>query len=164
MRHLNEPAPPRAENAQSRYGDAHPEIAYFRVHFALMRISRTLMPPIEAELRAQGIADPVWYEILLAAEESPAEGVRMQELERRLFLPQYSVSRHVARMQKAGLVTCKARAGKGRGQTVHVTALARGLHERVWQAYSAKLRATLEPKLSTDDAYALLDVLNRLYP
>lgn len=164
MRHPNDSAATEPERAQTRYGDAHPEIAYFRVHFALMRISRTLMPPIEAELRAQGIADPVWYEILLAAEEAPTEGVRMQDLEHRLFLPQYAVSRHVARMQKAGLVTCKARAGKGRGQSVHVTDMARGLHERVWDAYSAQLRAALAPKLDTDDAYALLDILNRLYP
>jgi len=164
MRHPEDPTAPSVRSAQDRYGDNDPQIAYSRIYFALMRINRTLMPPIEAHLRAQGIADPVWYEILLAAEEAGAEGIQMQALERRLFLPQYAVSRHIARMQKAGLVTCEARVGKGRAQTVHVTEAARGLHDRVWKSYSEQVRAALAPKLDTNSAYALLDVLNRLYP
>ncbi|MGP9790530.1 MarR family winged helix-turn-helix transcriptional regulator [Roseinatronobacter sp. NSM] len=164
MRHPDDPAAPPVHTPQDRYGDSDPQIAYFRVYFALMRINRTLMPPIEAALRAQGIADPVWYEILLAAEEAGENGVQMLDLQRRLFLPQYTVSRHIARMQKAGLVQRKAASGKGRGQTVFVTDAARGVHEQVWKEYSRQVRAALETKLDTQSAYALLDMLNRLYP
>lgn len=164
MRTQDEQPAFRVSSAQARYGDSDPQIAYLRVHFALMRISRTHMPPIESLLRAHGIADPIWYEILLAAEEAGERGVQMLDLQRRLFVPQYAVSRHIARMQKAGLVHRKAASGKGRGQTIFVTDAARGLQDRVWKAYSDKVRAALAPKLDTQEAYALLDVLNRLYP
>ncbi len=122
------------------------------------------MPDIELALKETGLADPVWFEILLAAEEAGEAGVQMRILQRRLFLQQYALSRHITRMETAGLIRRSSVPGAGRGQTVHLTESARGLQDRVWQVYRQRIEAALADRLSTDEAYAALRLMNRLYP
>ena len=148
----------------ARFGDADPRIAYNRVFFALLRINRSLMPGIEKALRDLGIADPIWYEILLATEEAGDDGVPMIALQHRLFIAQYALSRHVARLERAGLVRRAATGGAGRGQTLHLTDAARGLHAQVWKIYVQGIQSALAPRITTDEAYDLLRTLNKLYP
>jgi DNA-binding MarR family transcriptional regulator len=103
----------------------------------------------------------------LATEESGAAGSQMIDLQRRLFLPQYALSRHVARIEKAGLIRREALTGSGRGagrpQILHVTDKGRGLRRQVWQIYVAEIQSTFAPRMTTDEAYALTMLLNRLY-
>ncbi|MDZ4309485.1 MAG: MarR family transcriptional regulator [Cypionkella sp.] len=146
------------------FGDTDPRLGYSRVFFALQRINRTMMPGVDRALKAEGIADPIWYEILLAASEAGAAGVQMIALQRRLFLPQYALSRHISRMEKAGLICRQSQPGAGRGQIIHLTENAQGLHERVWLVYRAEIEAHLAERLSTAEAYQALKLLNRLYP
>jgi len=146
-----------------QFGDSDPRIAYNRVFFALQRIDRSLVPGIAAALRELGIGDPIWYEILLATEEAGAEGVAMQALQRRLCVPQYALSRHVARIEKAGFVRRQAIPGAGRGQRLFLTEAAKGLQARVAKVYLARIQDALSPRLSTDEAYDLVRLLNRLY-
>lgn len=154
---------PLARTGLPQFGDDDPCIAYNRVFFALLRIQRTIMPGIEKSLREMGIADPIWYEILLATEEAGKDGIAMIDLQKRLFVPQYALSRHVARIEKAGLLRREARPGAGRGQILYLTAQARGLHHRIWQVYMEKIQAAFAPHISTDEAYDLVRMLNRLY-
>lgn len=87
----------------------------------------------------------------------------MQRLERRLCVPQYALSRHIARIEAAGLIRREAASGAGRGQIVHVTQKGLGLHEQIWQIYVQKIRDAFAPRLSTEEAYELVRLLNRLY-
>lgn len=152
-----------AEDLDS-FGDTDPEMGYSRLFFALQRVNRTMMPGIERALKDEGIADPVWYEILLAADEAGAAGVQMLALQQRLFVPQYALSRHVARMERAGLIRRQSVPGAGRGQIVHLTDKARGLHRRIWQVYRRMIMAALSDRLSPAEAYQALKLTNRLYP
>jgi DNA-binding MarR family transcriptional regulator len=147
-----------------QFGDINPEMGYTRLFFAFQRVNRTMMPGIERVLKEAGIADPIWYEILLAADEAGGPGVQMLALQRRLFVPQYALSRHVARMEKAGLIRRESVQGAGRGQIVHVTDRARGLHEQIWQVYRGMIVTAMEERLSTAEAYQALRLMNRLYP
>lgn len=159
------PASPETDPAPGlpQFGDADARIAYNRVFFALLRIQRSTLPEIEKELRALGLADPVWYEILLATEEAGDAGIQMLVLQKRLFLPQYTLSRHISRMDRAGLIRREAVTGAGRAQRVFLTAAAQGLHAKVWEVYNDRIQHAFGPRLSTDEAYALLRMLNRLY-
>ena len=146
-----------------QFDDADPRIAYNRVFFALLRVQRSLMPEIEKSLRAQGIADPIWYEILYAVEQAGHGGVQMLALQTRLVVPQYALSRHVGRMEKAGLIRREAAPGAGRAQMLYLTEKSQGIQDRVWQVYVARIQSALGPHLTTDEAYDLVRVLNRLY-
>ena len=156
---LDDPAPD-----QALFGDASPHYSYYRLFFALLRINRTQLPKIERALKQAGMADPIWYEILLAAEEAGEADVQMLALQKRLFVPQYALSRHIARMEKAGLIRREAVQGAGRGQTVHVTKVALGLQKRVWEIYEAMIYKAFADRLNTAEAYAALKLMNRLYP
>lgn len=160
MTETTETIPP----GQRHFGDADPNIAYNRVFFALLRIQRSVMPRVEKTLREAGMDDPIWYEILLATEEAGEAGIQMIALQKRLFVAQYALSRHVARMVKAGLLRREATAGAGRGQTLHLTESARGLHAKVWQVYVARIQEAVAPRMTTEEAYGMLRMLNRLYP
>ncbi|MTH78499.1 MarR family transcriptional regulator [Paracoccus aestuariivivens] len=128
-----------------------------------MRVQRSLMPEIEKSLRELGIRDPVWYEILYAVEQAGEGGVQMLSLQERLCIPQYALSRHVARMEDAGLIRREAVAGAGRGQNLYLTEASRGLQDRVWQVYVERIQAAIGPHMTTDEAYDLVRYLNRLY-
>lgn len=145
------------------FGDKDPRIAYNRVFFALLRIDRSLVPGIAAALRDLGISDPIWYEILLATEEAGEAGVAMQALEQRLCVPQYALSRHVARIEAAGYVRRQAIPGAGRGQRLFLAPAGVGLQARVAEVYLARIQEALAPRLSPDEAYDLVRLLNRLY-
>lgn len=146
------------------YGDPDANIGYYRLYFALQRIGRSMMPAIEGALKAEGLADPIWYEILLAAEEAGADGVQMLALQRRLFVQQYALSRHVARMEMAGLIRRSSVPGVGRGQRVHLTDAAKGLQARIWEVYAQKIEGAFADRLTTDEAYEAVGLMNRLYP
>lgn len=152
-----------AEQGAALFGDADPVIAYNRVYFALQRIQRTLMPEIEKSLRKFGIQDPIWYEILEAAELAGDDGVRMLALQKRLFVPQYALSRHVSRMVRAGLITREASGDAGRAQIVRLTAAGTGITEGIWDVYVEKIHQAFGPRLSRGEAYTILRMLNRLY-
>lgn len=147
----------------AHYGDTDPDMGYTRLFFAFLRINRTMMPEIERALKEAEIADPIWYEILLAADEAGTTGVQMLALQRRLFVPQYALSRHISRMEKAGLIRRQSVQGAGRGQIVHLTDKARGLHSRIWQIYRRMILAALSDRLSPPEAYQALRLMNRLY-
>ncbi|GLS86086.1 MarR family transcriptional regulator [Cypionkella aquatica] len=151
------------QNTQAAFGDSDPTVGYNRVFFALARIQRTLMPGIEKALRDMGIGDPLWYEILLAAEEAGDSGVQMLALQKRLFVAQYALSRHVARIERAGFLRREATGGAGRGQILYLTPLGKGMHANIWQVYQAKIQSAFAPQLSPEEAYVLLGMLNRLY-
>lgn len=150
------PAPP--------FGDADPRIAHNRVWFNLQRIQRSMAPRIARALRSQGIEDPVWYEILIEIERAGGAGLQMAELERRLYMPQYALSRHAARLEAKGLVRREKMPGAGRAQRLFLTEAGEGLHGRIWPAYMEAIQAELAHRLTVDEAYDLCRVLIRLYP
>jgi DNA-binding MarR family transcriptional regulator len=153
----------KLESGQAQFGDGDPRIAYSRVFFGLLRVQRSVMPEIEKTLRDLGIRDPIWYEILYAVEQSGEAGVQMLALQDRLAVPQYALSRHVARMEAAGLIRREALSGVGRGQSLHLTEMSQGLQDRVWQVYVERIQAAIAPHMTTDEAYDLVRYLNRLY-
>lgn len=149
---------------ENDYGDADTKIGYYRLYFALQRIGRSIMPDIERALKSEGLADPIWFEILLAAEEAGESGVQMLALQQRLFVRQYALSRHIARMEGNGLIRRCSVPGPGRGQAIHLTEASQGLQARVWEVYRNRIEAAFADRLSPAEAYSALKLMNRLYP
>ncbi|EIE49397.1 MarR family winged helix-turn-helix transcriptional regulator [Salipiger aestuarii] len=157
-------APGNASKPPAFAADACDEVAYNRVWFNLMRIQRSLGPKIARALRDEGLDDPVWYEILLELERAGPGGVAMADLEGRLFMPQYALSRHAQRLESTGWISRSPRPGPGRGQILALTPEGLGVHRRIWTVYETAIRAQLESRMTTDEAYALSRMLIRLYP
>lgn len=138
-------------------------LGYNRVWFNLLRVQRSVAPRIARALRAEGLADPIWYEILLELERSGPDGIPMGNLERRLFTTQYGLSRHVQRIEAMGWLVRTPSRGRGRGQIVTLTDSGRGVHGRIWPVYEQAIRDTFASRLSMDEAYDLARILIKLY-
>ena len=65
------------------------------------------MSRVESALKAAGLPPLAWYEVLVELDRAGACGVRPFALEEALQLPQYGLSRLLARMEEAGLVTAR---------------------------------------------------------
>ncbi|MBR9762917.1 MAG: MarR family transcriptional regulator [Rhodobacteraceae bacterium] len=135
-----------------------------RVWFNMLRIQRSLGARIARRMRQHGIGDPIWYEILLELERAGPEGLAMAELERRLFTPQYALSRHAARIEAQGWIRSEARPGPGRSKRLRLTEAGMGMHGRIWDIYSEIIAEEIGSRLSVDEAYDLARYLIRLYP
>ena len=82
---------------------------------------------VERALKAAGLPPLAWYEVLVELEGAAACGMRPFELERALSLPQYGLSRLVARLEEAGLATRQNCPGDGRGLLVAITDAGRAM-------------------------------------
>src|SRR3954451_14088284 len=128
----------------------------------LVRVSGALLIAVEAEFKAAGFPALAWYDALLEIGRAPEGRLRPFELERHMLLPQYSTSRLVDRLEKAGLVARIGCPDDRRGQHVSITDAGRALRERMWPAYAAAIQRHMGSKIGCTDAQKLADLLGRL--
>ncbi|HZY21429.1 MAG: MarR family winged helix-turn-helix transcriptional regulator [Microvirga sp.] len=139
-----------------------PSEAAIQAWARLVRVSGALLDAVEAELKAAGFPPLVWYDALLELGRAPEGRLRPFELERHMLLPQYSTSRLVDRLDKAGLVERVGCPDDRRGQHVSITDAGRALRERMWPAYAAAIQRHMGSKIGCTDAQKLAELLGRL--
>jgi len=128
----------------------------------LMRAHKALVPRIEGALRAAGLPPLAWYDVLLELDREAATGLRPYALEERLLLPQYGLSRLLARLEQAGLVTRAPSPEDGRGQIVRISAAGQALRRRMWPVYARALQDHVGAALEPGEAATLARLLERL--
>ena len=153
----------RSPNA-TFFNDDDPNIAYSRVWFYILKSQRKFFLKFSQALKDQGLGDPVWYEILYEIDQAGPDGKLMGELEPRLLLPQYGLSRHIARMEKASLLRREYISDGRRKQVLFLTDEGARRLEIVWPLYLDTLKSEMGPLLDTDEAYDLARFLLRLLP
>ena len=119
------------------------------------------MSAVEAALKAAGFPSLSWYDALLELEKA-GDGIRPNELEPRLLLPQYGLSRLLARMERDGLVARRPAEADGRGQIVTITAAGLRLRSRMWPVYAAAIEKSLGARLSQAEARQLAYILKKI--
>ncbi|SEK37099.1 MarR family winged helix-turn-helix transcriptional regulator [Pacificibacter marinus] len=145
------------------FGDDDPKIGYNRLWFFLMRAHRKIYPKISKVLRDEGMSDPIWYEILMYVEKAGDAGQPMASLENELYVPQYALSRHISRMEKAGYIRRTYLSDGRRKQVLFITEDGKGIHGRIWPAYLDAIQTEFSEKLTTDEAYDLAHKMVKLF-
>lgn len=128
----------------------------------LVRVSEALRVAIEGELKVHDHPPLAWYDALLELGRAPQGRLRPFELERQMLLPQYSTSRLVDRLERAGLVERLVCPFDGRGQFILITEAGRDLQRRMWPAYADAVERYVGAKLTDDEARRLSDLLGQL--
>lgn len=128
---------------------------------SLMTAGRVLLDRIEAALKAEGLPSLSWYDALWELEQVEG-GLRPFELQERLLLPQYGMSRLLDRLVTAGLVERLVVEEDGRGQRVRITPEGRAVRGRMWPVYAGELCRLVEAPLHDGEAEALAASLSRL--
>jgi len=128
----------------------------------LVRVGESVRTAIEAELKLSDVPPLAWYDALLELDRAPEGQLRPFELERQMLLPQYSTSRLIDRLERAGLVERVGCPGDGRGQLIRIREPGRELRRRMWPLYAAAIERYVGAKLTDDEAQRLSELLGQL--
>lgn len=139
-----------------------PDDAIVTAWARLMRVSQAVLSAVEADLKQAGFPPLAHYDALLELRRAGANGLRPFELQRKMLLAQYNVSRLVDRLEQAGHLVRSAAQEDGRGQTLTLTPAGRKLLERMWPAYSAAIARNFGDGLGTGEAETLAELLGRV--
>lgn len=131
-----------------------------RAWIALVRAHARAFGQVEAALKAADLPPLEWYDVLWELER--AGPLRPRELQGRLLLAQYNLSRLLERMRTAGLVEHRACPEDRRGFLVAATELGLQARRRMWPTYAAAIEAAVGLKLNGEDLSALAELLGAL--
>jgi DNA-binding MarR family transcriptional regulator len=115
---------------------------------------------VEGALKAAGLPALEWYDVLLELERHGAQ--RPRDLQGRLLMAQYNLSRLLDRMVAAGLVERGPCVDDGRGQVVGVTAAGLAMRGRMWPVYAAAIEDAVGAQLEAGEAAMLARLLGRV--
>jgi DNA-binding MarR family transcriptional regulator len=140
-----------------------PSDAVVRTWARLVKAEHHVLGAVEADLRRADLPPLAWYDALLELQRGPAEGLRPKELETRMLLAQYGISRLLARLERAGCVARHQAPDDARGYLVTITDAGRELMRRMWPVYGAAIQHHVGDMLDGDwEAGMLADLLGRL--
>ncbi len=128
----------------------------------LVRVSQAVLSRVETDLNAAGFPPLSWYDALLELERAKPEGLRPYQLQERMLLAQYNLSRLTDRLKKAGYIEREDCAHDGRGQVLKVTKEGCALLRSMWPAYRQAIVTHFAEKLDAEEMAALALTLRKL--
>jgi len=126
----------------------------------LIRAHRSALCSVERALRAAELPPLEWYDVLLELERGGP--LRPRDLQDRLLLAQYNLSRLLDRMEADGLISRERCSEDARCQWVRATVSGKALRQRMWPVYSGAIQDALGAKLSPAQAEKLSELLGRI--
>jgi len=134
----------------------------FDVWLPLARAQKSVLTQVEAVLKKAGLPGLDWYDLMWELEQAGPAGLRPYEVQNRLLLPQYGVSRLVERLAKAGYLRRQAYDGDGRGQLLVLTPEGAEIRRRMWAVYAPAIEQAVGARLSPEEAQTLATLLAKL--
>lgn len=128
----------------------------------LVRVSQAVLSRVEADLKAAGFPPLSWYDALLELERAKPDGLRPYQLQERMLLAQYNLSRLTDRLKKAGYIEREDCADDGRGQVLTVTREGCALLRSMWPVYRRAIATHFADGLDADETAALARTLTKL--
>ena len=128
----------------------------------LIRVSQTLAGEIETDLKAADCVPLSWYDALLELDRAGDPGLRPFQLQDRMLLAQYNLSRLLDRLAKAGYVARSRSLEDGRGQVLRITPEGRAARRRTWPVYRDAIQRRFAGRLDDESIGRLGDILARL--
>ena len=134
-----------------------------RIGSRLARARRHVARQVEADLKAAGLPQLAWCEILFELARRPEGRAAPQLIERRLVIEQYNLSRLLDRLEAKKLVRRVPHPTDRRRQIVEILPHGRRVRDEAWPVYGASL-ARQTASLSEKQSDRLADLLSRLLP
>ena len=117
---------------------------------------------VEAALKEAGLPPITWYDVLWELERSDECGQRACELQPKMLMPQYGMSRLINKIETEGLVSRHDCTEDGRGQVLSITQKGRDLRQKMWGVYGPAIQNAFGEKLSEDETVQLAGLLHKL--
>jgi len=129
------------------------------IWISLSRAHQRILYAIEKSLKDASLPPLAWYDVLLELDRVGKAGLRPFELQEKLLLPQYSLSRLLDKIQQAGYLDRLACDEDGRGQQVVITRLGKIKRQAMWQIYGPALEEAIAERLNKKDSKELSKLL-----
>jgi DNA-binding MarR family transcriptional regulator len=123
-----------------------------------VRAEQLLLEKVEADLKAAELPPLVWYDVLLELVRESGGRLRQRDLNARMLLTKYNLSRLIDRMEDEELVRREAVDHDARGAYVTVTEAGRKMQRKIWPVYEQAISVYFARHLDA----AELDQLGRL--
>lgn len=127
----------------------------------LIRVSQTLMTNVETDLKSARLPPLTWYDVLLELSREK-EGLRPFQLQDRLLIAQYNLSRLLDKLIDAGLIAKENCEKDGRGHVLKITASGEELQKQMWVIYRKSVEDHFSVKLDQGSMGTLDEILIRL--
>ena len=160
--------PVRPERSRGTPGAADPESpctlacsdSAARAWVQLIRAHRSALCAVERALRSAELPPLEWYDVLLELERGGP--LRPRDLQDRLLLAQYNLSRLLDRMESDGMVGRERCSEDARCIWVKATRAGLAFRKRMWPVYADAIRTAVESRLTGTQAGQLADLLGKL--
>jgi DNA-binding MarR family transcriptional regulator len=120
-----------------------------------------LLTEMEERLKASGLPEMAWYDVLWALERAVGGRLRMHELADRLVITRSNLTRLIDRLEVAGLVRRERGADDRRGAFAVITTAGRTLRQRMWPVYAAAIHDLFDSQLQPAESAAMAKMLRR---
>lgn len=130
----------------------------------LQRASGAVLSQVEARLKEEGFPPLAWYDVLLELNRTEDRALRPVEIEKRMLLAQYNVSRLIDRLAAAGYVEKRKSPEDGRGVMICLLPPGETLLKAMWPCYRDAVEAEFASRLDDGDAATLWRLLGKLLP
>ena len=128
----------------------------------LVHVSQAVLTRAEADLKAAGFPSLAWYDALLELDRVKPDGLRPYQLQERMLLAQYNLSRLTDRLKSAGYIVREDCVDDGRGQVLHITEDGRQLLKSMWPVYRRAIATHFGTKLDVQETAELARILSNL--
>jgi DNA-binding MarR family transcriptional regulator len=132
--------------------------AAFQIWVRLVRGHRRIADAVEAALKAEDLPPLEWYDVLLELERNGAP-LRARDLEQKLLLAQYNLSRLLDRLENNGLIERRPDPSDGRSRLINATASGLAMRKQMWPVYRQTIEMLVGARLSAADADELARLL-----
>lgn len=121
-----------------------------------------VLETIETALRLADLPPLSWYDVLLELSRVDDGGLRALELEGRLLLPQYGLSRLLDRIEKAGYIVRQVCKEDRRGKVLFITEAGDEIRRRMWPVYKKAIEDSIGGKLTKTEAAKFIQLLTKI--
>ena len=117
---------------------------------------------IEERLKAAGLPELTWYDVLWALERAPRGRLRMHELAENTVISRSNLTRLVDRLEAASLVARDRDCSDRRGAFAVLTTTGRAVRRRMWTVYGPAIGELFDGHLNAAETLQMRSILDRI--
>jgi DNA-binding MarR family transcriptional regulator len=129
---------------------------------AFLTAHAVLVALIEERLRAAGLPELTWYDVLWTLERAPHRRRRMYEVAELTVVARSNLTRLVDRLEAAGLVERDRDCADRRGAFAVLTDEGLAMRKRMWSIYGPAIKDLFESHLNPAETELMRGVLMRM--
>lgn len=127
-----------------------------------MRVSGDLLQKVETDLKTAALPPLAWYDVLLEVRRAQPEWLRPVDIQEKMLVKQYNMSRLIDRLVNEDLVVRKSCDCDKRGMYIVLTAKGNELLDDIWPVYKAAIDQHFGDKLNPSEIGDLARILGKL--